>query len=61
MCGYLIEISLSMVLLSKILPYNVNRIANSIAATIITVVQIATLFAGKPTMYYMFFGAIEIT
>jgi hypothetical protein len=60
LAGILMEVSISMVLLSRILPYKTNRLANMIAGTITTGVQIATLF-GSPTMYYMFFSAIEIT
>ena len=55
----LMEISISMTLLSRLLSYRVNRIANLIASTITTLVQIATLI-GKPTMYYIFFSLIEI-
>ena len=55
----LMEISISMTLLSRLLSFRVNRIANLIASTITTLVQIATLI-GKPTMYYIFFSLIEI-
>ncbi len=59
--GILMEISISMVLLSRVLKYRANRRANIIAGTITTVVQIATLFVGSPpTMYYIFFSIIEI-
>lgn len=58
----LMEISMSMVLLSKILPYGANRWANIIAGVITTVVQISSLFFGSaPTTYYIFFSAIEIS
>ena len=57
----LMEISMSMVLLSRILPYKANRIANIIAGLITTVVQIITLFVGTTTIYYIFFSIIEIT
>ena len=56
----LMEISMSMVLLSRILPYKANRIANLIAGSITTLVQIASLFVGTTTMYYLFFSIIEI-
>lgn len=59
--GILMEISISMVLLSRVLNYRANRWANIIAGTITTVVQIASLFVGSsPTMYYTFFSIIEI-
>jgi hypothetical protein len=58
----LMEISMSMVLLSKILPYGVNRWANIIAGAITTVVQVSSLFFGSaPTAYYIFFSVIEVS
>ncbi len=58
--GILMEIPIAMVLLSRILNYKANRIANIVAGTIKTVVMIMTLFVGTPTTYYVFFGSIEI-
>ena len=58
--GILMEISISMVLLSRILPYRANKIANIVAGAITTFIQTATLFMGKPTLYYLFFSVIEI-
>jgi hypothetical protein len=56
------EIPAIMVLLSRILGYRANRIANIVAGVIMTLVQVASLFVGKgPTSYYMFFSAIEIS
>ena len=54
------EIPIAMVLLSKILPKNINCWANIIAGAIKTIVMIATLFMGIITMYYLFFAVIEI-
>ncbi len=56
----LMEISISMVLLSRILSFKPNRIANMIAGLITTLVQIASL-SGSPTPYYIFFSVIEIS
>ncbi len=57
----LMEIPIAMVLLSRVLGYKANRLANIIAGTIMTVVQISSLFFGSaPTMYYIFFSIIEI-
>lgn len=56
----LMEIPISMVLLSRILKYKSNRWANIIAGSIKTLVMIATLFVGTPTSYYLFYGSIEI-
>ena len=55
----LMEIPIAMVLLSLILKYKANRWTNIIAGSIKTVVMIATMFVG-PTLYYIFFGTIEI-
>ena len=59
----LMEIPMAMVLLSRVLKYRANRWANIIAGTIMTLVQSLSLFAGgmPPTIYYMFFSAIEIS
>jgi MFS family permease len=56
----LMEIPIVMVILSRILKYRINRWANIIAGTIMVAVQILTLFIGIPTIYYVFFSAIEI-
>ena len=55
------EIPIAMVLLSRILNYRANRLANIIAGLIMTAVLILTLFVAVPTMYYVFFSIIEIT
>ena len=56
----LMEIPIAMILLSRILKYQVNRWANIVAATIKTIAMILTMFVGTPTLYYIFFGTIEI-
>lgn len=56
----LMEIPMIMILVSKFTPWKVNRMANIIAASIMTLVQIASLFAGDVTIYYIFFSIIEI-
>lgn len=56
----LVEIPIVMVLLSQILKHRANRWANIIAGTIMTIVQLLTLFVAVPTMYYVFFSVIEI-
>ena len=53
-------IPISMVLLARILKYRVNRWANIIAGTIMTVALTLTLFVAVPTTYYVFFSVIEI-
>ena len=53
-------IPISMVLLSRILSYRANRVANLIAGSIMTVSLILTLFAAVPTIYYVFWTVIEV-
>jgi hypothetical protein len=55
----LMEISIAMVLLSRVLNDRANRLANIIAGAVTTAAQCATLFGGS-TLYYIFFSAIEI-
>lgn len=59
--GILMEISMAMVLLSRVLPYKANRWANIIAGVITTAVQVASLTLGTSTTYYWFFSIIENT
>jgi hypothetical protein len=56
----LMEIPIAMILLSRVLSYKVNRWANIIAGTIMTLVQISSLTVSMPTIYYIFFSTIEI-
>lgn len=56
----MIEIPIAMVLFSRILNYGANRWANIIAGSIKTIIMILTMFVGTPTLYYVFFGTIEI-
>jgi hypothetical protein len=58
--GILMEISMSMVLLSRVLPTRANRLANIAAGIITTAVQIGSLLMGQSTMYYWFFSIVEI-
>src|SRR3954466_5973269 len=55
--GILVEIPIAMVLLSRVLKYRAHRWASVQAGTVMTVVQLATLFiAGAATMYYLSFS-----
>jgi hypothetical protein len=58
--GILMEIPISMILFSRILPDKSNVWANILASFIKTFVMIITLFIGSFTIYYAFFAAIEI-
>jgi len=57
----LMEIPIAMVLLSSVLPHRTSRWANIIAGTVMTLVQIGSLFMGSGlTVFYAFFSAVEI-
>jgi hypothetical protein len=58
--GILVEIPMAMVLLSRILGDRPNRIANIVAGTVMTAVQLLSLVAKTPALYYVFFSVIEI-
>jgi Sec-independent protein secretion pathway component TatC len=56
----LMEMPIVMIVLSRILSYRSNRLANIIVALIMTLVQAATLFTADNTMHYIFFSIIEV-
>jgi hypothetical protein len=56
----LMETAIAMVLLSRVLKYRANRLANIIAGIIHTAAVSLSLFVGTPALYYVFFAAIEI-
>jgi hypothetical protein len=58
--GVLIEISIAMILLSRILKIRANRWANVIAGIFLAVVQLVSVFYRKPTLAYAFFSVIMI-
>jgi hypothetical protein len=57
----LIEIPMAMVVLSRLLKYRMNRLANIAAGSLMTVVQLATVMLTPPVGYYIFCSIIEIT
>jgi hypothetical protein len=56
----LMETAIAMVLFSRILKYGPNRWANMIVGVIHTLAVLSSMFVGTPSLYYMFFGTIEI-
>lgn len=58
--GALIEIPMAMVVVSRLLGGPANRWANIVAGSVMTVVQMASLFSRAPAPYYVFFSVIEI-
>ena len=56
----IMEIPMVMIFLSRILNLKINRALNIIAGLILTVIQTGSLFAGTPSLHYIFFSIIEI-
>jgi hypothetical protein len=56
----LMEMPMVMIVLSRILSFKSNRLANIIVALIMTIVQAATLITADNTMHYIFFSIIEV-
>ena len=56
----LMETAIVMVLLSRVLPYRANRLANILAGVVHTLAVAFSTFVGTPAPYYAFFAVIEI-
>ena len=56
----LMEIPMLMVLLARYLPFKTNRWANVAAGLIMSAVEAASIFVGRPPPFYLVFAAIEI-
>lgn len=56
----IMEIPMVMIFLSRILKFKINRVLNIIAGIILTLIQTGSLFAGTPSLHYIFFSIIEI-
>jgi hypothetical protein len=58
----LMEIPFIMIVLSKLLPYGINRVTNIVAGAFMILTQVGSLFVGTPpTPHYIFFSIVEIT
>ena len=56
----IMELAMVMILLSRILPYKINRTLNIVISAILAIIQAWSLI-GANTLHYYFFSAIEIT
>ena len=56
----IMELSMIMILLSRVLKYKLNRILNIIIGIILTIIQTWSLIGEKSTLHYYFFSIIEI-
>ena len=58
----LMETAIAMTLLSRVLRHRANRWANIVVGLLHTVAVSASMFVGSgPGLYYLFFGAIEVS
>ena len=55
----IMELPMLMIVMSRLLPYQFNRLANIVVGIFMTLVQTATLF-GDNMLHYVFFSIIEI-
>jgi len=61
MAGISMEIPFTMIVLTRVLKYRVNRWTNIIAGTVMAIYQLSTMFIGTtPSLQYLFFSTIEI-
>ena len=56
----LVEVSMVMIVLSRVLKQRVNRLATMVAGVFLTAVQAISLFVGTPTLGYAFISAMMI-
>jgi hypothetical protein len=56
----LMETAIAMVLLSRVLPYRANRLANIVSAVVHTLFVGWSLVGDAPTSFYLMFAAIEV-
>lgn len=56
-----LEIPFLMIVMSRVLPFKINRILNITAGAIMIIYQIGSFFMGTaPSLHYIFFSIIEI-
>lgn len=59
--GFLMEIPMAMIVVSRYMEHRANRWLNLIAGTLMAIVQIGSFWMGTgPTLHYVFFSAVEI-
>jgi uncharacterized membrane protein len=57
----LMTIPIGMVLVSRVAPHRVARWGTVVAASVMTLVKVGSLFVGETALHYAYFSAIEIT
>jgi hypothetical protein len=56
----LMELPMAMIVVSWLTPDQINRRANIVAGSVMTIVQSVSLVSVTPTAYYVFFSIVEI-
>jgi hypothetical protein len=56
----LMTVPMASVLISRIAAHRFARIESIVAAVVMTLVQVTTLFIGTATLHYLYFSAIEV-
>ena len=56
----MMEIPFLMIVLSWVLRFKINRWVNIIAAAVMVLIQISSLFLGAPSLMYIFYSVVEI-
>ena len=56
----MMEIPFLMIVLSWVLRFKINRWVNIIAAAVMVLIQISSLFLGVPSLMYIFYSVVEI-
>ncbi len=57
--AFILEAAMIMIILSRVLPYKINRMLNITIAALETLTVVASLFVGESTIYYRFFASVE--
>jgi len=57
--AFILEAAMIMIILSRVLPYKINRMLNITVAALETLTVVASLFVGESTIYYRFFASVE--
>jgi len=57
--AFILEAAMIMIILSRVLPYKINRVLNITVAALETLTVVASLFVGESTIYYRFFASVE--
>lgn len=55
-----LEIPFIMIVLSKVLPFKINKILNIAASALMIFYQLGSFFVGTASLHYIFFSAIEV-